>query len=392
MRIRKSRIAVLTATAALVAGAAAAGVGTAATAQADPHLAPVGIVSADGEEQAAVLAEMHVSGHVDIAGYRYYQGTIAGRPVVDVASGEKDESAELATWLLDTTFHPRATLFSGTAGAQNAAINVGDVTLAGYVVDKSDIHYQAGGDQTAYTGIEIHNTGGSDIAGAVVSGYGDKYPTPADAAHYTESTDKSWVYVAAFAGSRQLVTTGEHTALGRTTLADATGDTKATGTVANKIVVGTIGDADVWTEPLNVVEAQNMLYQTDAEENEGTGFAYANAQAGVPWTLVRGISDTPWYPNAYDPTEASQHAASVVANLVAHLPAAVSRTPVTMADLSPLANARKAGYLIANDAYFTTSPVTKVGYTGPTGAPTTLTGPALAALESEYTFGAVHLK
>ncbi len=135
-----------------------------------------------------------------------------------------------------------------------------------------------------------------------------------------------------------------------------------------------------------------MLYQTDAEENEGTGFAYANAQAGVPWTLVRGISDTPWYPNAYDPTAASQHAASVVAYLVAHLPASVSHAPVTMADLSPLANARKAGYLIANDAYFTTSPVTKVAYTGPHGAPTTLTGPALAALESEYSFGAVHLK
>ena len=29
--------------------------------------------------------------------------------------------------------------------------------------------------------------------------------------------------------------------------------------------------------------AQNFLYQTDAEENEGTGFAFSNVQLGVPW-------------------------------------------------------------------------------------------------------------
>jgi adenosylhomocysteine nucleosidase len=364
----------------------------AASAHADGHLAPVGIVSATGREQAAVLTEMHVTGHIDIAGYRYYQGTIAGRPVVDVAGGEKDESAELATWLLDTTFHPRATLFSGTAGAQNAAINVGDVTLAGYVVDKSDIHYQAGGYQTAYSGIEIHNVGDSNIAGAMINDYGDQYPTPSNASTYKATTDKNWVFVSAFTGSRQLVTTGAKTTLGSTTVADATGDAKATGTVANKVVVGAIGAANVWTEPLSWIEAQNMLFQTDAEENEGSGFAYANAAAGVPWTLVRGISDTPWYPDAYDPALASANAARTVAYLVAHLPGKVSHTPVTTADLSPLANARTAGYLIADQAYFTVSPVTKVSFTTPNGSSKSLTGSALASLTSEYTFGAVHLK
>jgi adenosylhomocysteine nucleosidase len=360
--------------------------------QAAPSLAPVGIVSATGKEQAAVLTTMHVTRYKDIAGYRYWIGTIAGKTVVDVASGEKDETAELATWILDTTFHPRATIFSGTAGAQNADINVGDVTLAGFVVDKSDIHYQAGNYQTPYSGVEIHNVGASNVAGAIVNDHGDVLPTPASAPTYQSAPDTSWKFVAAFAGTKEVVNAGLHTPLGSTSVSDATGDSSATGTVTNKIVVGAIGDANVWTEPLSWIEAQNMLYQTDAEENEGTGFAFANAAAGVPWTLVRGISDTPWYPNAYDPHAATTHAADVAAQIVTTLPQTIDRTPETLNNLSPLANATKAGYLIADQAYFSVSPVSKVVYTTGGGTSSTLTGSALAKLEAEYAPGAAHLK
>lgn len=49
----------------------------------------------------------------------------------------------------------------------------------------------------------------------------------------------------------------------------------------------------MWTEPLAWIAAQNLLYQTDAEDNEAVGFAFANATTGAPWIRVRGISDTP---------------------------------------------------------------------------------------------------
>jgi adenosylhomocysteine nucleosidase len=132
-----------------------------------------------------------------------------------------------------------------------------------------------------------------------------------------------------------------------------------------------------------------MLFQTDAEENEGSGFAFANAAAGVPWMLVRGISDTPWFPDAYDADLASDRAANVVAYMVAHLPAKVSKAPVTMSDLSPLANARQAGYLVASQAYFTVNPVTKVEYSdASSGKTVTLTGSSLAKLTKEYQYAA----
>ena len=71
------------------------------------------MVDVFGPEQAPVLAEMHVTARRVIDGYGvFWEGTIGGNPVVDVCSGEIDENAELATYLLDTSFHPRATVFS----------------------------------------------------------------------------------------------------------------------------------------------------------------------------------------------------------------------------------------------------------------------------------------
>lgn len=368
----------------------AAGSNTRAATKAE---APIGIVDAFGVEQAPILAEMHVTGHRDVDGYRFWLGTIDGHAVVDVASGEVDETAELATYLLDTTFHPRATLFSGTAGAQNADVHVGDVVVSGFVVDKSSIHYYLGGYQDGYSGEELPVTKATDVRGAVVDGYGTPLPTPSDAKTYgygPSTTTKSWEYVGAYSSPHQLVSTALKSSnlLGTTTIADATGDSSRKGTITNKVVAGVIGQADVWTEPLSWIEAQNMLYPTDAEENEGSGFAFANSQLGVPWMLVRGISDSVWYPNAYDGIISSDHAAIVVRYLVDHLPATISKTPTTLGELSHIANAVQAGYLIAQRAYYKVSAVGKVVYTNSHGKTITLVGTALKKLEEEYTYGA----
>jgi adenosylhomocysteine nucleosidase len=358
------------------------------------HLAPVGVVSAFGPEQAAILAEMHVTRHVDIDGYRYWIGTIAGVPVVDVCSGEVDETAELATYILDTRFHPRATLFSGTAGAQNAAVHVGDVVVSGFVVDKSSIHYYLGGYQQDYIGEQVPVTAKTDLRGAIVTGYGNALPTPRDARRYGNgptAPDKKWAEVGAYAAPHALVDLGTAASglVGTTSIADATGEAKSKGTITNKVIAGVVGQADVWTEPLSWIEAQNMLFQTDAEENEGSGFAFVGAQLGVPWLVVRGISDSVWYPNAYDGVISSDHAAIVVRYLVSHLPpGAVDKAPETVGQLSPLANAVQAGYLIAKSAYYHVSAVSKVIYATGAGKTVTLKGSALRRLAHEYTYGA----
>jgi adenosylhomocysteine nucleosidase len=139
----------------LLLAAVVIAVGLSAGAAAKPgrnRLAPVGIVSAVGYEQAPILASMHVAKTVRLSGYTFYVGTIAGRPVVDVLGFEDDESSELATYLLATRFRVRALVFSGTAGSQSRRVDVGDVVLSGFVADKENVHYQTGGYQSSNKG------------------------------------------------------------------------------------------------------------------------------------------------------------------------------------------------------------------------------------------------
>jgi adenosylhomocysteine nucleosidase len=309
-----------------------------------------------------------------------------------VFSGEIDESAELASYLLITHFHPRAMLFSGTAGAEAPWINVGDVVLSGFVVDKSSIHYRLGGYQTPYAGIEIHAPA-SFVRGAVIAGYGHRLPTPFDARGFGRGPggrNKSWTFVTAFAGSRQLAALAARTpSLGSTSRAEATG-ADGGGRVANKLLLGVIGEAQVWTTPLSWIAAQNSVYETDAEENEGSGFMFACAIGDVPALLIRGISDTPWFPNVYDGVDAADHAARVARYVVGHVPDKLSTDPVRFQDLSRATNARTAGYMIASRADYGVGPVTGITYRAADGASRSLTPSALARFQREYRYGAAN--
>jgi adenosylhomocysteine nucleosidase len=110
----------------------------------------------------------------------------------------------------------------------------------------------------------------------------------------------------------------------------------------------------------------------------------------VPWLIVRGISDTPWPPQADDSVLGAQHAATVVRYVIGHLPQQLHRVPTSTTDLSHVANARVAGYLVATKAYFGVGPVTQVEYRDAGGQPVTLPGAKLAELH-EYTYQASKL-
>lgn len=341
----------------------------------------IGIVSPMGMEQAPILAAMQGVHSVIIDGYKFYMGTIDGRAVVDVRSGEKEYAAELATTLLDVHFHLTAALLSGTAGSRNADIQVGDVVLGAYVVDKSSIHYESNGSETAYTGVEMMVTGKSLTQTSLVGGLGAVGPTPKDAKSYgsgPSATDPHYVYYTAISGSRALLQTGMQAHLGRVTEADVTGNPKAAGTVGSHVVSGAIGSANQWTEPLIWMEDQNALFQTDAGENEGMGFAYVNAQLGVPSLVVRGISDSPWHPNAYSGVLAADRAAQVTAYIVAHMPKTSTLTATAnMTMLSPDSNARLNGYLVANRVFYgPAGTVTKIIYTDTEGKTITVNYPS----------------
>ncbi|PSN90318.1 hypothetical protein B9Q09_06165 [Candidatus Marsarchaeota G2 archaeon ECH_B_SAG-C16] len=133
----------------------------------------IGIVTAMPMEQAPILAAMDVYAVVNISGYEFFVGSIGGQQVVSVRSGEKEYAVTMATTLMDTFFNIRAALLSGTAGARDPNITVGDVVLGGYVVDKSSIHYYLGNStynysEDAYTGVEVVNL--TPMNGAIFGG------------------------------------------------------------------------------------------------------------------------------------------------------------------------------------------------------------------------------
>ncbi|MFP3210805.1 MAG: 5'-methylthioadenosine/S-adenosylhomocysteine nucleosidase [Thermocladium sp.] len=338
----------------------------------------IGIVTPMAMEEAPILAAMKVQAVAYIDGYAFYLGSINGRPVVLVRSGEKEYAAELATYLMDTHFHVVAAILSGTAGSRNPNVRVGDVVVGAFVVDKSSIHYHNRGFQSDYTGVEMVLNNFSLIGKSLITTYGEEGPMPQNASTYgygPGTPSPNYAYIAVLPASLGLVQTAEAAAnmLGNTSLIDATG-LNVTGSIPARLIVGVIGSANQWTEPLSWMEAQNALYETDAGENEGFGFAYANAQLGVPWVIIRGISDTPWYPSTYHGVLAADRAALVVIYVITHFTELNLYNTTSFSDLSPLSNAAMHGYIVANRAYYNVTPVTEIQYTAINGSQVTING------------------
>lgn len=334
----------------------------------------IAIVSPMAMEQAPVLAAMAKPIRYQKDGYVFWLGTLNGVPVLSVRSGEKEYAAEMAATVTDTLFPIKAAILEGTAGSRNPYVHVGDVVVGAMVVDKSTIHYHNRGFQSPYSGVEMRTTAQSLISHARVGGSGAAGPTPKDAGTYGDGQgahSPHYEYVESLAASAPLVALALK--------APATSH----GPVPESLFSGVIGSANQWTEPLAALAAQNALYQTDAGENEGMGFAFANAQLGVPWVIIRGISDSPWTPSVYHGVLAARRAAQASLYLIAHWPRQNLRPTATLSMLSLHANARMHGYLVADKAYYQFSQVTAVQYANASGH-TVTTAPDT----SEYTHAA----
>lgn len=359
----------------------------------------IGIVDTYGGEQAPVLAAMTTQAVVNISGWTFYLGTLAGQNVVNVRSGMQSYSAELATYVMDTHFDVIASILCGEAGSANVNIKVGDVVVSAFVVDKQNVHYMGTTTNTSswdYQGPYLQAPYTFEMMLQPTSFYNDSYvvmndtvgPTPQDAASYNSLTsvpnDTSNVmmdYLPASLGLDEIAA-GAAVALSPTPVSYITGNSNLTGTEASTVMIGVSGESNVWTEPLAWNAAQNALYQTDSEANEGMGFAFANAQAGVPWVIVRGISDSPWYPNTYEGTWANVAAANVTIYIVQHFSTTDLHKTATMKTLSPDANAAVHGYIVADAAYYTISSATEVQYRAQNGTMVTVMNPS----GSEYDY------
>lgn len=91
---------------------------------------PVAIVSAMAEELAALLVEARDVTVQTHAGRRFHVGTLHGAPVVLVLCGIGKVAAALTTTLLAERYAPQALVFTGVAGGLGDGVRVGDVVVA----------------------------------------------------------------------------------------------------------------------------------------------------------------------------------------------------------------------------------------------------------------------
>lgn len=334
----------------------------------------IGIVTAMPMEQAPILAAMTVQGVVNISGYEFFVGTVGGVQVVSVRSGEKEYAVTLATTIMASFFNITAALLSGTAGARDPNTTVGDVVLGAFVVDKSSVHYYLGNStgnysEDGYTGVEVVNL--TPVNNGVFGGFGSAQVLPGNASvyGYGYGQDRSYTYFEALPASLGLLRVAEEYTPPPTPASYVTGG-NSSALVKSYVISGVVGSANQWTEPLYWMAQQNALYETDAGENEGMGFAYACTHFGIPWLVIRGISDSPWYPSTYQGVWAADAAANVTLYVVSHFSEArpLLHAEASFSDLSPMSNARAHGYIVANQVYYSGLAVIQVDYTAPDGS------------------------
>lgn len=107
-----------------------------------------GILGAVNEEIALVRQQMRIESVVTVGGIRFTTGRLRGKSVVIGASGVGKVNAALAAQTLIDRFHVQRMFFTGTAGAIQPALRIGDVILSTktqqYDVNFSGIGYPSG--------------------------------------------------------------------------------------------------------------------------------------------------------------------------------------------------------------------------------------------------------
>lgn len=195
----------------------------------------IGIIGAMAEEVTAFLNNMTDCQTTQIAGNDFHQGKIAGVNVVVAQSGIGKVNAAMTTTLLCDHFQPTCLINTGSAGGFNASQKVGDL-----VVSVEVLHHDV--DVTAF----------GYLPGQV----------PGQPATY--------------AAEDRLVAIAEETL-------------RELGLTAHR---GQVASGDKFmTNADHISDTRSRFPQVDAVEMEGAAIAQVAHRFGVPFVIVRALSD-----------------------------------------------------------------------------------------------------
>ena len=90
----------------------------------------IGIIGAMDEEVSQLVYKMTDVNKIELAGMTFHRGIFAGRETVVVRSGIGKVNAAVCTQILATYFHVDTVINTGVAGSLKKEINIGDIVIS----------------------------------------------------------------------------------------------------------------------------------------------------------------------------------------------------------------------------------------------------------------------
>ena len=233
----------------------------------NPASAPILIQGAMDVEVDTMVAALQEKQALTIGAWTFWQGTLAGYPVVISRTEVGLANAAAATTLAIERFKPRLIINQGTSGGHDPALHRGDIVIA----TKS---FNMGAYRTDFTpadqGIDPRKWHNFEVTMRL-----------RDNGKLVEHTS--------FAGDPELV--------GRTL---GMADRYQHG----RVVAGIIGTADEWNRQVARINWLHQTYNTAAEEMETASAALVAEAYKVPFVGIRVLSNTDIHGEEFDPQTA----------------------------------------------------------------------------------------
>jgi adenosylhomocysteine nucleosidase len=241
----------------------------------------IGLLCAIPEELAHLRVLLNITSTTDLAHIRFDEGTIDGHRVVVAGAGMGKVNAAVVTTLLAERFGCRAVVLSGVAGGLDPALHIGDVVIAENIVQ-----HDVG---------TIENDGLQRYQAGHVS-----FINPTDTLGYSMDLDL-------LGRVRQRLDGVTLPALSRS----------AGGTDRPpRIVFGTILTGDQYVHCETTRQRLRRELDGQAVEMEGGAVAQVCETFGVPWVVIRALSDLAGRDSALDFAGFAQEVAEISAHLV----------------------------------------------------------------------------
>lgn len=233
----------------------------------NPASAPILIQGAMDVEVDTMVAALQEKQALIIGAWTFWQGTLAGYPVVISRTEVGLANAAAATTLAIERFKPRLIINQGTSGGHDPALHRGDIVIA----TKS---FNMGAYRSDFTpadqGIDPRKWHNFEVTMRL-----------RDNGKLVEHTS--------FAGDPELV----GRALG---MADRYQH--------GRVVAGIIGTADEWNRQVARINWLHQTYNTAAEEMETSSAALVAEAYKVPFVGIRVLSNTDLHGEEFDPQTA----------------------------------------------------------------------------------------